>query len=202
MRWAWFLSCGFVDLIHHDWSNPAYRRSGKSIACVSAWGACSCGSDSRQWPRWWAFIPGCTTLDSGGDLRRRTGLCRCRQDFRHGSRDCAGWKPGPRWSQLPQCYLSGHAQPRTPVEPATIHRPATGNQPAASPLEVQQTASTLRGLGVHSDKPINVLESDFSRAFYAGWDVNKIEPLDEKGRVSGSSLPLTRSRRSSSMTVC
>jgi hypothetical protein len=46
--------------------------------------------------------------------------------------------------------------------------------PAPS-LDVQRTVAVLRDLHVHSPQRIGVLEADFSRAFYAGWDFYKVD---------------------------
>jgi hypothetical protein len=43
-------------------------------------------------------------------------------------------------------------------------------------MEVQRTVAVMRGLGLPpSETPISVLESDYARAFYAGWNFHKVD---------------------------
>jgi hypothetical protein len=63
--------------------------------------------------------------------------------------------------------------------------------PAVS-LEVERTVAVMRGLGVRSPEPIVVLESGFSRAFYAGWDFTKVDHWTKaegfRGFVAGRNI--------------
>lgn len=57
------------------------------------------------------------------------------------------------------------------LQQATHQAPPT---PAPS-LDKQRTVAVLRGLHVHAPQAIGVLEADYSRAFYAGWNFYKID---------------------------
>ena len=62
-----------------------------------------------------------------------------------------------------------------PVHPWSVQQLLRPRPMLAEPLDVQHTVAVMRGLNVHSDQPISVLEADYSRAFYAGWDFHKID---------------------------
>jgi hypothetical protein len=91
----------------------------------------------------------------------------------------SGLVPRPRWAEAWPALAAAVAL-LVLVTPNRAHRWSPQQRwgsrwmPAAPSFEIRRTVAAMRGLNVRLPKPIVVLEPDYSRAFYAGWDCSVV----------------------------